>query len=77
MKPNEDISNDKRLQEILNVIYKIASGDYDFYEEISIQVLDSEYENYATGTLEEYLQLYLKLKRLELGLPAFPESEGE
>ena len=34
MKPNEDISNDKRLQKILNVIYKIASGDYDFHEEI-------------------------------------------
>ncbi len=34
MKPNEDISNDKRLQKILNIIYEVASGNYDIYEEI-------------------------------------------
>ena len=41
---------------------------YDLYEEIAIQVLDSEYANYPTGTLEDYLKTFLHLKRLELGL---------
>ena len=41
---------------------------FDLYEEVAIQVLDSEYANYPTGALEEYLKTYLHLKRLELGV---------
>ncbi len=49
---------------------------FDFYEEIAIQVLDSSEGNYMPGILEEYLQLFLKMKRLELGLTSFPELGG-
>jgi hypothetical protein len=41
---------------------------FDRYEEIAIQVLDSEHGNYTPGALEEYLRTYLYLKQLELGL---------
>jgi len=41
---------------------------FDLYEEVAIQVLDSEYANYPDGTLEEYLKTYLHLKRLEYRL---------
>ena len=46
-----------------------AADLFDRYEEFAIQVLDSEFSNYAPGALEEYLHIYLQLKRLELGLP--------
>jgi hypothetical protein len=41
---------------------------FDLYEEIAIEVLDSEFGNYPAGALEDYLQRYLYLKRLELDL---------
>ena len=50
---------------------------YDLYEEMAIQVLDSEYASYPADTLERYLRLYLRMKRLELGLAALPEPEGD
>jgi hypothetical protein len=46
---------------------------FDRYEEIAIQVLDSEHGNYLPGALEEYLQTYLYLKQLELNLIPFPD----
>jgi hypothetical protein len=46
---------------------------FDRYEEVAIQVLDSEHGNYAPGALEEYLKTYLRLKQLELGLIPVPD----
>ena len=42
-----------------------AAELFDRYEEIAIEVLDSEFGNYTPGTLEEYLETYLYLKQLE------------
>ena len=50
---------------------------FDRYEEIAIQVLDSEHGNYKPGALEEYLETFLYLKRLELGLVPFPDPREE
>ena len=49
-----------------------AAELFNHYEEVAIQVLDSEFSNYTPGALEEYLQTYLYLKRLELDLVTFP-----
>jgi hypothetical protein len=54
-----------------------ATDLFDRYEEIAIQVLDSEFTNYTPGALEEYLQTYLYLKQLELGLIPFPDPREE
>jgi hypothetical protein len=42
---------------------------YDRYEMLATAILDSEFENYEYGMLEEYLMTYLYLKRLELNIP--------
>ena len=39
---------------------------YDLYESIAIQILDSEFDEYEEGLLEEYLMAFLKQKRKEL-----------
>jgi hypothetical protein len=54
-----------------------AADLFDRYEEIAIQVLDSEFSNYTPGTLEEYLETYLYLKQLELDLIPFPDPREE
>ena len=54
-----------------------AADLFDRYEEIAIQVLDSEFSNYTPGALEEYLQTYLYLKQLELGLIPFPDPREQ
>jgi hypothetical protein len=54
-----------------------AADLFDRYEEIAIQVLDSEFGNYKPGALEEYLETYLYLKQLELDLVQFPDSPGK
>ena len=54
-----------------------AADLFDLYEEIAIQVLESEFNNYTAGTLQEYLETYLYLKRLELGLIPFPDPLEE
>jgi hypothetical protein len=54
-----------------------AADLFNRYEEIAIQVLDSEFSNYTPGALEEYLQTYLYLKQLELGLIPFPDPREE
>jgi len=41
---------------------------YDRYEMLATQILDSEWEDYPDGMLEEYLTTYLYLKRLEFGI---------
>ena len=50
---------------------------FDLYEEIAIQVLDSEHGDYIPGALQEYLDTYLYLKQLELGLIPFPDPREE
>jgi hypothetical protein len=54
-----------------------AADLFDRYEEIAIQVLDSEFCNYKPGALEEYLETYLYLKQLELDLVQFPDPGEE
>jgi hypothetical protein len=39
---------------------------YDLYESIAIQILDSEFDEYEEGVLEEYLMVFLKQKSKEL-----------
>ena len=46
---------------------------FDAIESTAIAILDSEHDQYIRGALEEYLQTYLYLKRLELGLIPFPD----
>jgi len=50
---------------------------FDLYEEVAIQVLDSEHGAFVEGELQEYLQTFLYLKRLELGLVPFPDPAEE
>jgi hypothetical protein len=50
---------------------------FDRYEEVAIQVLDSERGNHTPGALEEYLMTYLYLKQLELNLVPFPDPREE
>jgi hypothetical protein len=45
-----------------------AAELFDLYEEIAIEVLDSEFSHYPAYALEHYLLSYLGLKRLELDL---------
>jgi hypothetical protein len=65
-----------RLEDAVTALPVLATTPaelYDRYEEVAIQVLDSEHGNYITGALEEYLASFLYMKRLELGLVAFPD----
>jgi hypothetical protein len=39
---------------------------YDLYESIAIQILDSEFDEYEEGVLEEYLVVFLEGKRMQL-----------
>jgi hypothetical protein len=60
-----------RLEETVTTLPALATNAaelFDRYEEVAIQVLDSEFSNYVPGALEDYLQRYLYLKRLELDL---------
>jgi hypothetical protein len=41
---------------------------YDLYESIAIQILDSEFDEYEEGVLEEYLVVFLASKRKELSI---------
>ena len=60
-----------RLEETVTTLPEQATNAaelFDLYEEIAIEVLDSEFDHYPVGALEDYLQRYLYLKRLELDL---------
>ena len=39
---------------------------FDLYETIAIQILDSEFDEYEEGVLEEHLMVFLESKREEL-----------
>lgn len=55
-----------------NMIGNLESGNnrerYQYLEILAISILDSEFDNYEEGLLEEYLKVYLHMKRLELGI---------
>ena len=64
-----------RLEETVTTLPVQATSAaelFDLYEEIAIEVLDSEFGQYPAGTLEDYLRRYLYLKRLELDLVQGP-----
>jgi hypothetical protein len=54
-----------------------AAELFDLYEQIAIEVLDSEFGQYPAGALEDYLQRYLYIKRLELDLVHGPYLQQE
>ena len=67
-----------RLEEAVMALpgERVDSADlYDRYEEMAIQTLDSAHSEFAEGLLQEYLETYLNLKRLELALPALESQE--
>ena len=69
-----------RLEETVSTLpgcVTSAAELFDRYEEIAIEVLDSESGNYTPGALQEYLETYLYLKQLELGLIPFPDPREE
>jgi hypothetical protein len=39
---------------------------YVLYETIAIQILDSEFDEYEEGVLEEHLMVFLESKRIQL-----------
>ncbi len=65
-----------RLEETVRSLPGLPSDPaalFDRYEEVSIQILDSECEDFVPGELLEYLETVLYAKRLELGLGPFPD----
>ena len=46
---------------------------FDAIESVAIAILDSEFDQYIPGALQEYLMTYLYLKQMELGLIEFPD----
>ena len=48
-------------------------AQFDRLEEVAIQILDSEFEDYPPGTLQELLMSYLYIRQIELGLLPFPD----
>ncbi|WP_339673348.1 hypothetical protein [Dasania marina] len=60
-----------RLEEIVSDLLgedAVPQQRYLHYEMIAIEILDSEFGGFPDGVLEEYLQAYLHIKRLELSL---------
>ena len=45
-----------------------AADLFDRYEQVAIQILDSEFADYPAGLLQVYLMTQLRLKQLELNL---------
>tara|TARA_R110001592_G_scaffold254940_1_gene518475 strand:- start:9150 stop:9392 length:243 start_codon:yes stop_codon:yes gene_type:complete len=52
-----------------------AAKLFDRYEQMAIQILDSEFGDYTPGELQEYLMTLLYLRQLELGLISFPAPQ--
>ena len=44
-------------------------------EQVAIQILDSEFEDYPPGLLQELLMSYLYIRQIELGLITGPDSD--
>ncbi len=52
-------------------------AQFDCLEEVSVQILDSEFEDYPPGMLQELLMSYLYIRQIELGLLPFPDPREE
>jgi hypothetical protein len=50
---------------------------YHHLEEIAISILDSSFQDFREGELEEYLRTVLYQRSLELGLVTFPRTDNE
>ena len=50
-----------------------AAELFDRTEQVAIQILDSEFEDYPPGALQELLMSYLYIRQIELGLLPFPD----
>ncbi len=48
---------------------------YNQYEEVAIAILDSEHSEFPPGLLEAYLQTYLHLTAMEMGVPQSPAAD--
>jgi hypothetical protein len=46
---------------------------YERYEQVAIQILDSEHDWYPPGLLQELLMSYLYIRQIELGLIQDPD----
>ncbi len=46
-------------------------------EQVAIQVLDSEFEDYPLGMLQELLMSYLYIRQIELGLINGPDLDHD
>ena len=79
--PTRDLSGVRaRLEEAVCSLPAGANNAaelFDRYEEVAIEVLDSECCNYTPGELQEYLETFLYLKQLELGLVPFPDPREQ
>ena len=51
--------------------------EYSRFEETAAAILDSEFEDYAPGLLQELLMSYLYIRQIELGLITGPDSDHE
>tara|TARA_R110002072_G_scaffold69450_2_gene168258 strand:- start:420 stop:659 length:240 start_codon:yes stop_codon:yes gene_type:complete len=50
---------------------------FDRYEMVATQILDSEFEDYAPGMLQELLMSFLYVRQIELGLIVGPDPREE
>ena len=54
----------------------VDSADlFERIEQVAIQILDSEFEDYAPGMLQELLMSYLYIRQIELSLITGPDSD--
>ena len=52
-----------------------AADVFNRTEQVAIQTLDSEFEDYPPGMLQELLMSYLYIRQIELGLINGPDSD--
>ena len=50
-----------------------AADLFDRTEQVAIQMLDSEFDDYPPGLMQELLMSYLYIRQIELGLLAAPD----
>ena len=50
-----------------------AAEHFERTEMLAVQILDSEFEDYTPGALQELLMSYLYIRQIELGLLPFPD----
>ena len=48
-------------------------AQFDRLEEVATMILDSEFEDFPPGMLQELLMAFLYLRQIELGLLPFPD----